>query len=102
MFGLTRCKGKVDVILRHPVEANVGTVCIVGKSWDYHVTEALGTMLDEGVAMVRDSVEFLRGAGLDVLFDAEHFFDGKFRYLEFSLRVPRRRGAGRCVPAGVV
>ena len=38
------------------------TVCIVGKCWDYHVTEALRTTLDEGVAMVADSVEFLRGA----------------------------------------
>ena len=65
-FGSTRrVKGKVDSddTLRHLVEANVGTVCIVGKSWDYHVLEALGTTLDEGVAMVGDSVEFLRGAG---------------------------------------
>ena len=62
-------------------------MCIVGKSWDYHVTEALGTTLDEGVAMVADSVEFLRGAGMQVLFDAEHFFDGYKRNPEFSLRV---------------
>jgi len=89
-FGSTRrVKGKVDSddTLRHLVEANVGTVCIVGKSWDYHVTEALGTTLDEGVAMVGDSVEFLRGAGMQVLFDAEHFFDGFKRNPEFSLRV---------------
>jgi 2-isopropylmalate synthase len=89
-FGSTRrVKGKVDSddTLRHLVEANVGTVCIVGKSWDYHVTEALGTTLDEGVAMVRDSVEFLRRAGLEVLFDAEHFFDGYTRNPEFALRV---------------
>ena len=65
----------------------MGTACIVGKSWDYHVTEALGTTLDEGVAMVRDSVEFLRAAGLDVLFDAEHFFDGYARNPEYALRV---------------
>jgi 2-isopropylmalate synthase len=89
-FGSTRrVKGKVDSddTLRHLVEAGVGTVCIVGKSWDYHVLEALGTTLDEGVAMVRDSVEFLRGAGMDVLFDAEHFFDGYARSPEFALRV---------------
>ena len=41
---------------------HVGTVCIVGKSWDYHVLEALSTTLDEGVAMVADSVEFLQRA----------------------------------------
>jgi 2-isopropylmalate synthase len=62
-------------------------VCIVGKCWDYHVTEALETTLEEGVAMVADSVEHLRGAGLEVLFDAEHFFDGYRRNPEFSLRV---------------
>jgi 2-isopropylmalate synthase len=89
-FGSTRrAKGRVDSddTLRHLVEANVGTVCIVGKSWDYHVTEALGTSLDEGVAMVGDSVEFLRRSGMDVLFDAEHFFDGFKRNPEFALRV---------------
>src|SRR5579862_5654869 len=88
-FGSTRrVKGKVDSddTLRHLVEANVGTVCIVGKSWDYHVLEALGTTLDEGEAMVADSVEFLRGAGMEVLFDAEHFFDGYKRNPEFALR----------------
>src|SRR3954468_7410895 len=89
-FGSTRrVKGKVDSddTLRHLIEANVGTVCIVGKAWDYHVTEALGTTLDEGVAMVGDSVEFLRRSGMNVLFDAEHFFDGFKRNPEFSLRV---------------
>ncbi len=89
-FGSTRrVKGKVDSddTLRHLVDANVGCVCIVGKCWDYHVTEALGTTLDEGVAMVGDSVEFLRNAGMQVLFDAEHFFDGYRRNAEFSLRV---------------
>jgi 2-isopropylmalate synthase len=89
-FGSTRrVKGKVDSddTLRHLVEAGTSTVCIVGKSWDYHVTEALGTTLDEGVAMVGDSVEFLTGAGLRVLFDAEHFFDGYRRNPEFALRV---------------
>jgi len=89
-FGSTRRpKGKVDddATLRHLVEAGTSAVCIVGKCWDYHVTEALLTSLDEGAAMVADSVEFLRGHGLEVLFDAEHFFDGYRRNPEFSLRV---------------
>jgi len=89
-FGSTRrVKGKVDSdeTLRHLVDANVGAVCIVGKTWDYHVTEALGTTLDEGVAMVADSVAFLRGAGMQVLFDAEHFFDGYKANPEYALRV---------------
>ena len=62
-------------------------MCIVGKCWDYHVTEALRTDLDEGVAMVRDSVEYLVGQGRRVFFDAEHFFDGYKANPEFSLRV---------------
>jgi len=89
-FGSTRRKkGKVDSdeTLRHLLEADTSTVCIVGKTWDYHVLEALETTLDEGVAMVADSVEFLRGAGREVFFDAEHFFDGYRRNPEFSLRV---------------
>ena len=89
-FGSTRRpRGKVDQddTLRNLVEAGTSTVCIVGKSWDYHVIEALRTDLDEGVAMVRDSVEFLAGEGLRVFFDAEHFFDGYKRNPEFALRV---------------
>ena len=77
----------MDDGLRTLVESGVSTVCIVGKSWDYHVTEALRTTLDEGVAMVADSVGFLKGAGLRVFFDAEHFFDGYKRNPEFALRV---------------
>ncbi len=89
-FGSTRRpKGKVDddPTLRNLVEAGTSAVCIVGKSWDYHVTEALLTTLDEGEAMVGDSVEYLVGHGLRVLFDAEHFFDGYKRNPEFALRV---------------
>ena len=89
-FGSTRrARGKVDSdqVLAHLAAAGTPVVCIVGKCWDYHVTEALQTTLDEGVAMVGDSVEFLVAAGKRVLFDAEHFFDGFCRNPEFSLRV---------------
>ncbi|HEY8523801.1 MAG TPA: citramalate synthase [Acidimicrobiales bacterium] len=89
-FGSTRRPaGKVDVdpTLTALVESGVSTACIVGKSWDFHVTEALRTTLDEGVAMVSDSVRFLRGQGLRVFFDAEHFFDGYKANPEYALRV---------------
>ncbi len=89
-FGSTRrAKGKVDSdpTLANLVGAGTDVVCIVGKCWDYHVTEALKTTLDEGVAMVSDSIEYLVGEGKRVLFDAEHFFDGYLRNPEFSLRV---------------
>jgi 2-isopropylmalate synthase len=89
-FGSTRRpKGKVDddVTLRNLLDANTSAVCIVAKSWDYHVLEALQTTLDEGEAMIADSVGFLVGAGRRVLVDMEHFFDGYKRNPEFSLRV---------------
>ncbi|HJR26285.1 MAG TPA: citramalate synthase [Acidimicrobiales bacterium] len=89
-FGSTRKPaGKVDVdpTLAALVGAGTSTACIVGKSWDYHVIEALGTTLDEGVAMVAESVEFLKAAGLRVFFDAEHFFDGYKANAEYALRV---------------
>lgn len=89
-FGSTRRPaGKVDedATLRNLIEADTSAVCIVAKSWDYHVTEALQTTLEEGVAMVADSVEYLHGHGRRVLVDLEHFFDGHKRNPEFSMRV---------------
>src|SRR5438046_4327574 len=85
-FGSTRRpKGKVDddATLRNLVEAGTSAVCIVGKSWDYHVTEALQTTLVEGEAMIADSVRFLSKEGRRVMLDAEHFFDGYKRNSEF-------------------
>ncbi|MEL6982182.1 MAG: citramalate synthase, partial [Actinomycetota bacterium] len=88
-FGSTRRpKGKVDVdeTLANLLAAQTSTVCIVAKSWDYHVTEALRTTLDEGAAMIGDSVEFLVGEGRRVFVDFEHFFDGYKYNPEFALR----------------
>ena len=102
-FGSTRragVKADDDEVLRNLVKAQTPVACIVAKSWDYHVTEALRTTLDEAVAMVSDSVEFLRNAGLEVFLDAEHFFDGYRNNPEFALRVLRaahEAGASRLV-----
>jgi 2-isopropylmalate synthase len=89
-FGSTRKPlGRVDIdpTLRALLDSGVSTCCIVGKSWDFHVTEALRTTLDEGAAMVGESVAFLRAEGQRVFFDAEHFFDGYKANPEFALRV---------------
>ena len=91
-FGSTRRAGVVaeqDDVLRKLVEAHTPVVCIVAKSWDRHVTDALRTSLDEAVAMVADSVAFLRDHGKRVFLDAEHFFDGYRHNPEFALRVLR-------------
>jgi len=58
------------------VEAGPPVVTIFGKSWDLHVTHALGTTLDENVAMIGDSVAYLLKHFEEVIYDAEHFFDG--------------------------
>src|ERR1700712_4947313 len=89
-FGSTRRpRGKVDddPTLRNLLDAGTSAVCIVGKSSGLHVTETLKTTLDEGEAMVSDSVSFLHTNGVRVLFDAEHFFDGWKDNPEFSLRI---------------
>ena len=88
-FGSTRRpKGKVDddATLRNLIEAGTSSVCIVAKSWDYHVLTALQTTLDEGAAMISDSVEYLAAHGKRVLVDMEHFFDGFKANPEFALR----------------
>jgi 2-isopropylmalate synthase len=89
-FGSTRRpRGKVDddTTLRNLLDANTSAVCIVAKSWDYHVLEALQTTLDEGEAMIADSVAFLVANDRRVMVDMEHFFDGYKRNPEFSMRV---------------
>jgi 2-isopropylmalate synthase len=89
-FGSTRRPaGRVDEdpTLARLLAAGTTDVCIVAKSWDHHVRNALQTSLDEGLAMVSDSVRHLAGEGRRVLVDLEHFFDGWVRNREFAMRV---------------
>jgi 2-isopropylmalate synthase len=89
-FGMTRRpfgEAADDKVLAELLSTGTPVVCIVGKAWDYHVLNALQVDLDEGVAMVRDSVAYLVAQGRRVFLDAEHFFDGFKRNPEFSMRV---------------
>jgi len=89
-FGMTRRVGveaAQDAALRGLVQAGTEAVAVVGKAWDFHVTKVLRTDLDENLAMVGDSVAFLKGAGRTVFFDAEHFFDGHKADADYALRV---------------
>src|ERR1700722_8653930 len=89
-FGSTRragVKADQDEVLNKLVVARTSVVCLVAKSWDRHVIDALRTDLDEGVAMVRDSVDFFVQRGKRVFLDAEHFFDGYRHNPEFARRV---------------
>ena len=89
-FGSTRRAGvrpEHDAVLANLVEAGAPVACIVAKAWDRHVAEALRTSLDEAVAMVADSVRYLRQHDLRVFLDAEHFFDGYRHNPDFALSV---------------
>ncbi len=78
-FGMT-CRPGRDAASDEGLHAlcvpSVSAVCLVGKTWDFHVTNALGTTLEENLRMIADSLKFVRTQGKEALFDAEHFFDG--------------------------
>ncbi len=89
-FGMTRGAGKRaedDPLVQALVDARTSVVCLVGKSWGYHVDEALGVAREENLRMVADSVGHLRSLGKRVFFDAEHFFDGFTRDREYAREV---------------
>lgn len=91
-FGSTRKAGRPaseDDNLRSIVDSGVRVATIFGKSWDFHVYRALGTTLDENLAMVRESVAFLKSNQMEVLFDAEHFFDGYRANPQYAMAVLR-------------
>ena len=78
-FGSTRRAGVPvtdDANLRQLLEADTPAVAIFGKSWLLHVREVLKTTAEENLAMIRESCAFLVSNGREVIFDAEHFFDG--------------------------
>ncbi|HWO94402.1 MAG TPA: citramalate synthase [Dehalococcoidia bacterium] len=98
-FGSTRRAGARvgdDANLRALLESGATHVTLVGKAWDRQVEEVLETSLEENLAMIADSIEYLRAEGRTVFFDAEHFFDG-FRgnpdYALQCLRTAARAGA---------
>jgi 2-isopropylmalate synthase len=89
-FGSTRKAGVSagkDINLKGLLDAKTPVVAIVGKAWDMHAREILGVSLAENLAMVRESVAFLKARGREVVFDAEHFFDGWKTNREYTLEV---------------
>ncbi len=88
-FGMTRRKGcapEDDIGMCALRDAKTPIVTIVGKTWDLHVFEVLHISEEENLAMIRDSVGFLRAEGREVFYDAEHFFDGFRANPEFALK----------------
>src|ERR1700722_13546133 len=88
-FGSTRfSKNKVDQDpnVRALLDASTPTISIFGKSWDLHVHRALGISEDENLKLISETVKYLKDHGKEVVYDAEHFFDGYNSNPDFALR----------------
>jgi len=96
-FGSTVRRGGApedDANLRALVEAGSGVATIFGKASVFHVEKVLDVELKENLNMVESSVRFLADQGMEVIFDAEHFFDGSVQDPGYALEVLRRAEAG--------
>ncbi|MEO6003161.1 MAG: citramalate synthase [Opitutus sp.] len=88
-FGSTRRAGvrpEDDLQLRTLLDSEMPVLTIVGKTWLLHVTEILRTTAEENLAMIEDSVRYLVSQGREVIYDAEHFFDGYLDNPDYALR----------------
>ncbi|MEE9330846.1 MAG: citramalate synthase [Methylophilaceae bacterium] len=88
-FGSTRkigIKAAEDKNLQSLLSANTDSVAIFGKSWDYQVTDILRTTLEENLAMISDTIAYLKQQGKEVVFDAEHFYDGYKANAEYAMQ----------------
>lgn len=88
-FGMTRRNGVSaanDAGLNALINSNVKSVCIVGKTWDFHLEHALHISEKENLAMISDSIAYIVKKKKEALFDAEHFFDGYKANPKFALR----------------
>src|ERR1019366_8139262 len=101
-FSMTRRKGvavEKDELMRQILDAKTPVVTIVGKTWLLHVTEVLRAKPDENLAMIGDTIRFLKDHGKFVIYDAEHSFDGFKDEPEYALATWQVAGkaAGRYV-----
>ena len=96
-FGSTRRAGITaaeDPQLATLLAAETPVLTLVGKTWTLHVTEILRTTLEENLAMIEDSVRYITAQGREVIYDAEHFFDGYKADPEYALKTLRAARAG--------
>jgi len=101
-FGSThRPKHRVedDANIKALLNSKTGAVCIVGKTWDFHVREALRITLEENIEIIHNSISYLKRHTDKVFFDAEHFFDGYRDNPEFSMKclIAARDAGADCV-----
>lgn len=89
-FSSTRKPGvsvEQDVNLKALLDSGAPCATLVGKSWDFHVLKALETTLEENLNMIRESIAYLKDKKREVIFDAEHFFDGFKANEEYAVQV---------------
>lgn len=94
-FGRTRNAHKPcadDSNLQALVAAGTPAVTLVGKAWDYHVSHVLSTTCAENLSMIADSVAWMKAQGREVIFDAEHFYDGFLANPDYALATLRAAG----------
>ncbi len=102
-FGSTRRPGvsaEEDENLRQIIKAGTPVATLFGKTWDFHVKQALQTTPEENLLMIKESVAYLKQQDLEVIYDAEHFFDGcraNREYAMATLRAASDGGAHRIV-----
>ncbi len=75
-----------DTNVRELLEAETPVISIFGKSWDFHVTRALGITLEENLKIIANTVGYLKKHGREVIYDAEHFFDGYAANPEYAMK----------------
>lgn len=68
-------------------ESDADVLCVFGKSWDFHVIDIVKTTLEENLNMIYDSIKYLKATGKEVIFDAEHFFDGFKNNKSYAIKV---------------
>ncbi|MBN2466633.1 MAG: citramalate synthase [Deltaproteobacteria bacterium] len=85
-----------DTSIKELLKAKTEAVTIVGKSWDIHVREALGVSLKENLKMISETIAFLKQKAPEVIFDAEHFFDGYRNNPEYARQVIKTVSALSC------
>ncbi len=101
-FGSTRrpnFKVEEDIILKSLVDSKAPVITIFGKTWDLHVRQVLRTSLEENLVMIKDSVHYLKGQCEEVIYDAEHFFDGYRANSDYAIQtlLAAEEGGADCI-----
>lgn len=96
-FGSTRRRdisAEQDSNVQSLLLADTPVIVIFGKSWDFHVTDIIRTSLEENLNMIRETLAFFKAKGMEVVYDAEHFFDGYKNNPDYAIKTLQAAVAG--------